>query len=285
MDNQVEIQKIDAETQELFSRARVDWSTSKEAIFSEKFEALLSEPKTKVVSFPSAIIRRSVAASILVLVGLTTIAFFYSKTIDSPAGSHLTAQLPDGSTVEMNAETSLKYYPWRWYFQRKVEMEGEAFFSVKKGKKFTVESRLGETTVLGTTFNIYTRDGNYKVLCLTGKVGVSAAGKYVLLLPNQHAEIQSGKLVKIENISQPENIISWRENRFIFSSVSFSEVVREIERQYGITISSDLPLSGTISVSFRKEADVDKILSMVCKPLGYSFVKNSDNNYKITGSN
>ena len=285
MDNQVEIQKIDAETQELFSRARVDWSTSKEAIFSEKFEALLSEPKTKVVSFPSAIIRWSVAASILVLVGLTTIAFFYSKTIDSPAGSHLTAQLPDGSTVEMNAETSLKYYPWRWYFQRRVEMEGEAFFSVKKGKKFTVESRLGETTVLGTTFNIYTRDGNYKVLCLTGKVGVSAAGKYVLLLPNQHAEIQSGKLVKTENISQPENIISWRENRFIFSSVPFSEVVREIERQYGITISSDLPLSGTISVSFRKEADVDKILSMVCKPLGYSFVKNSDNNYKITGSN
>ena len=283
--NQAEIQKIDAETQELFSRAHVDWSRSKEAIFNEKFETLVSQPEIKVVSLRSVVVQWSIAASLLVLVGLSSLAFFYSKTIDSPTGNHLTARLPDGSTVEMNAETTLKYYPWRWSFQRRVKMEGEAFFSVKKGKKFIVESRLGETNVLGTTFDIFARDDQYQVLCLTGKVGVKAAGEQVVLLPNQSAAVQSGKLVKTENLNQPENIVSWRDNRFMFSSAPFSKVIREIERQYGITITSAQPLSGTISVSFKKESDVETTLSMVCKPLGYNFEKRSEKNYLITGNN
>ncbi len=281
-----EIQEIDAETIELFARAKIEWRQNKESIFRDNFEGIMGQPQAKVVSFSRTIIRLVIAASLLIVVSLTLASVFYTKTIYCPAGRHLTAQLPDGSRVEMNAETRLKYYPWRWYFQRKLELDGEAFFSVQKGEKFTVKSKLGETSVLGTTFNIFSRDDSYHVLCLTGKVNVkSLTGESVILLPNQRVAIQAGKLTSPETHSQPENIISWREDRFLFSSAPFPEVISEIERQFGVNITSDQRLTGVISISFRKEPDLDKILTMVCKPLGYDFVKLSDKNYRITKSN
>jgi ferric-dicitrate binding protein FerR (iron transport regulator) len=228
----------------------------------------------------------SVAASLIILVGLGTFAMMYSKTVYSPAGSHLTAQLPDNSTVELNAESTLSFHPYRWYFQRNVELKGEGFFSVQKGKKFTVKSELGETSVLGTTFNIFSRNDTYRVFCKTGKVNVKAnSGESVILNPNQIAIVESGKISKEENVISSEHILSWRDNMFLFNSAPIAEVLREIERQYGISIAAEKTLSGTISVSFQKNPDVEKILSMVCKPLGYNFIKKSEKSYLITRNN
>jgi len=60
---------------------------------------------------------------------------FYTQTITVPKGHHLVAQLPDGSTVDLNADTKLSYHPYWWRFARTVNFEGEGFFKVKKGKK------------------------------------------------------------------------------------------------------------------------------------------------------
>ena len=57
-------------------------------------------------------------------------------------------------------------------FSRKVSLEGEAFFEVNPGKKFEVVSKFGKTIVLGTSFNIYSRNSSYQVTCMTGKVKV-----------------------------------------------------------------------------------------------------------------
>lgn len=286
MEHQVNIQQISAETSQLFSGAKIEWSRTKESIFSEKFESIFAEPEVKVISLRQRVMQLSVAASLIILVGLGTFSMMYSKTVTSPAGSHLTAQLPDNSTVELNAETTLRFHPFRWYFQRNVELKGEGFFSVQKGKKFTVKSELGETSVLGTTFNIFARNQTYRVFCKTGKVNVKAnSGESVILNSNQIAVLESGKFSKEENRRSAEHILSWRDNMFLFNAAPISEVLREIERQYGITIASEKTLNGTISVSFQKNPDVEKILSMVCKPLGYNFIKKSEKSYLITGSN
>lgn len=286
MEHQNNIQQISAETSQLFSGAKIEWSRTKESIFSEKFESILAEPEVKVISFRQRVMQLSVAASLIILVGLGTFAMMYSKTVYSPAGNHLTAQLPDNSTVELNAETTLRFHPYRWYIQRNVELKGEGFFSVQKGKKFTVKSELGETSVLGTTFNIFARNETYRVFCKTGKVNVkSNSGVSVILNPNQIAVLESGKFSKEENVVLAEHILSWRDNMFLFSAAPISEVLQEIERQYGISIASEKTLNGTISISFRKNPDVEKILSMVCKPLGYNFIKKSEKSYLITRIN
>jgi len=286
MEHQNDIQQISAETSRLFSGAKIEWGRTKESIFSEKFESILTKPEVKVISFRQRVIQLSVAASMIILVGLGTIALMYSKTVYSPAGSHLTAQLPDNSTVELNAESTLSFHPYRWYFQRNVELKGEGFFSVQKGKKFTVKSELGETSVLGTTFNIFSRNDTYRVFCKTGKVNVKAnSGESVILNPNQIAIVESGKISKEENVISSEHILSWRDNMFLFNSAPIAEVLREIERQYGISIATEKSLSGTISLSIQKNPDVEKILSMVCKPLGYNFIKKSEKSYLITRNN
>jgi ferric-dicitrate binding protein FerR (iron transport regulator) len=283
MEHQNDIQQISAETSQLFSGAKIEWGRTKESIFSEKFESILAKPEVKVISFRQRVMQLSVAASLIVLVGLGTIALMYSKTVYSPAGSHLTAQLPDNSTVELNAESTLSFHPYRWYFQRNVELKGEGFFSVQKGKKFTVKSELGETSVLGTTFNIFSRNDTYRVFCKTGKVNVKAnSGESVILNPNQIAIVESGKISKEENVISSEHILSWRDNMFLFNAAPIAVVLREIERQYGISIATEKSLSGTISLSIQKNPDVEKILSMVCKPLGYNFIKKSEKSYMIT---
>lgn len=286
MEHQNNIQQISAETTQLFSGAKIEWSRTKESIFSEKFESILAEPEVKVISFRQRVIQLRVAASLIILVGLGTFAMMYSKTVYSPAGNHLTAQLPDNSSVELNAETTLSFHPYRWYFQRTVELKGEGFFSVQKGKKFTVKSELGETSVLGTTFNIFARNDTYRVFCKTGKVNVTSnSGESVILNPNQIAIVESGKISKEDNEISTEHILSWRDNMFLFNAAPIAEVLREIERQYGISIAAEKTLSGTISVSFQKNPDVEKILSMVCKPLGYNFIKKSEKSYLITRNN
>jgi ferric-dicitrate binding protein FerR (iron transport regulator) len=283
MEHQNDIQQISAETSRLFSGAKIEWDRTKESIFSEKFESILAKPEVKVISFRQRVMQLSVAASLIILVGLGTIALMYSKTVGSPAGRHLTAQLPDNSTVELNAESTLSFYPYRWYFQRNVELKGEGFFSVQKGKKFTVKSELGETSVLGTTFNIFSRNDTYRVFCKTGKVNVTSnSGESVILNPNQIAIVESGKISIEENVISSEHILSWRDNMFLFNSAPIAEVLREIERQYGISIATEKSLSGTISLSIQKNPDVEKILSMVCKPLGYNFIKKSEKSYMIT---
>jgi len=286
MEQNNNIEQINAETERLFSGAKVEWGKSKELIWENNFDQLFQETRGKTIQLSTRIIKLSLAASFLILVGIGSFGWFYSKTIVSPQGSHLTVSLPDGSTVELNAESTIKFHPYRWPVARNVQLEGEGFFEVQKGKKFIVKSQLGETSVLGTSFNIYSRDETYRVLCLTGKVGVEATSKEsVILNPNQEVIIKSGKLFKRNDNVLPENTISWRFNQFLYTAAPFNEVIREIERQYGISISTSENLNGLISCNFQKGPDVEEILSVVCKPLGYKFIKASEEKYLITRIN
>lgn len=280
------IEQINAETERLFLGAKVEWGENKGLIWENNFDRLFQEKKGKTVDFKSRIVKLSFAASFLILVGIGSFGWFYNNTYVAPKGEHLSATLPDGSIVELNAASKLKVYPFRWQVVRSIQFEGEGFFEVQKGKKFTVNSKYGKTSVLGTSFNIFSRDDTYRVLCVTGKVNVSGTKDApVILNPNEQVILKSGKISnQLKNIS-PENITSWRFNQFIYTSAPFGEVIKEIERQYGISISSNKTLDRTISVSFQKDPDVEKVLSMVCKPLGYTYVKKSESNYLITGDN
>lgn len=273
---------VQLETRKLFEATRVRWDVSKEDVFANTFEALLAEEERPVKTFRLPVRQLSIAASLALMLATSLFALFYTKTVTSPAGTHLTAQLPDNSTVEMNAASTLSYHPYRWYFSRKVTFEGEGFFSVEKGKSFTVSSKLGQTRVYGTSFNIYARDNDYRVFCKTGKVGVkNLQGEEVILTPNQSATLNNGKLVKESRVATPENILAWRNNFFTFSAAPFRQVLNEIERQYNITISTGNLGNQTLSVSFKKEPEVEKVLTMVCKPLGFEFVRQNEKTFII----
>jgi len=128
--------------------------------------------KTKVVSLYSWI--TAVAACAAIVVGFLFFTQSNTTSYASPIAQNSTISLPDGSTMILNATAEAKVDTENWEENREVFLEGEAFFKVKKGSKFTVNTSLGNVQVLGTQFTVNTVDNDLlTVKCFEGKVKVT----------------------------------------------------------------------------------------------------------------
>ena len=211
--------------------------------------------------------------TILLLIAVFSVFRFYTTTIQSPAGQHLTASLPDGSTVELNAQSKISYKPLWWRFSRTVNFEGEGFFKIVKGEKFSVSSKLAKTVVLGTSFNIYARGAKYEVSCYTGKVKVVTKSKNEgVLSPGYKAKLSLDGKVVIYKSENNESSISWIDNKFIFTAIPLHMVFEEIERQYDVQINLPEGIYFSYTGYFTKDKPIEEVLALVCKPFGLTFV-------------
>jgi transmembrane sensor len=277
----IDLSSVDSQSKRLLAGGEFDWSRSKSAVWGN-LDAYTAQNLARKVTYDFRVVQWAAAAVFIILLGTSGFFRFYSKTITTQAGSHLAMNFPDGSSVNLNALSTLSYNPYWWRFERKVKFEGEGFFEVKKGNRFSVVSRLGTTQVLGTSFNIFSRDEVYKVTCITGKVKViSIANDGKIIQPNSKAIITpDGQINLIQDIETlPE--ISWRDNTFLFTSVPVSEVFSEIERQYGITIDARIDNYALYTGNFSKKQKVEDILGYICPALGYTFVRKSEKVYSI----
>ncbi|WP_423126763.1 FecR family protein [Gaoshiqia sp. Z1-71] len=272
---------VDRHSKNFLAGGSFNWKRSQSDVWV-KLESSLDRFSAKRFFLQTKLKLVSVAASLVILLASGLLLRFYSKTIHSPAGSHLIAELPDGSTVEMNAESTLKYYPYWHRVSRILEFEGEGFFQVGSGAKFTVASSSGKTQVMGTSFNILSREA-YQVTCLTGRVKVISKTKnQVILQPNSKAEIQKDGEIIIENDIQTYPEISWRNQVFIFTATPVGQVFSEIERQYNITILTDLTEMPVYTGNFKKQQHVEEVLEYICPALGLKYTKKSVNLYVVT---
>lgn len=274
------------ENDRFFQMGEMKWTKSQEEVWAE-LENQLKHTPGRHISLPHRhIISRAAAVAAILLVAFLGALFGYQKTIVCAEGQHQSITLPDGSRVEMNAESQLTYFPLQWKLRRHLHFDGEAFFQVEKGSPFVVESKNGNTKVLGTSFNIYARDESYRVTCLTGKVEVKTIHhQKAILTPNKHAELQNGQLLVTELFS-PEKATSWRSNSFYFKERPLIEVIQEIQRQYAVTIELQPQLyNRKYTSSFTKKTNVEEVLNLVCKPMQLKFVKKSDNEYVVVANN
>lgn len=267
---------------DLFEKGRINWKKSEEDVWATLQKKIDDKP-AYVVSFKQNAIQWVAAAVILILVGSLGVVSTFHKTINCLPGERMTVELPDGSVVEMNAASKLVYFPLKWKLERKVNFEGEGFFKVQSGSKFTVKSKNGTTQVLGTSFNIFARDKQYRVTCLSGKVQVNAGNdEAVVLLPQNHTELKEGKLV-LTKMFNAEKAISWKQNFFFFAGRPLKEVIDEIERQYAVTIKLDPKLNNrNFGSNFSKQYSVEAVLDFVCKPMNLKFTKQNENVYFVT---
>jgi len=223
----------------------------------------------------------SAAAVIILLIGLTAFLNLYTVELLAPKGQHISSELPDGSIVTLNAQTSLTYKPYWWKFSRGVRLSGEAFFEVKKGSKFTVLSEKGNTEVLGTSFNIFARDDIYRVHCLTGKVRVLSLTVNEILTPGHSITITKQNIMRNSSEEMKEDITAWIDNRFVFTSVPVKQVFEELERQFDIHIILTEEINDLYSGNFKRGSSPDDILKLICKPLGLEYYKTQLNTFEI----
>ncbi|MDF1547001.1 MAG: FecR family protein [Bacteroidales bacterium] len=276
-------ENFEDDSNELFSIIRVPWKKSTDDVWSGFKKQMI--PRKKVIHLMPVARKWQFAAAAVLIISLGIGVFMHSYTIGSKtlAGNHITTELPDGSIIYLNAESEIHYKPYWWWFKRSIDLKGEAFFEVKKGKEFSVESVNGTTRVLGTTFSIFSRGGQYEVICATGKVMVKAKGTEhsIILLPSQKAKLQENGLLEIEKNVNTENTKSWLTNMLIFTSASFTRVIKEIEKQYNVEIILPEDLSLEYTGSFEKLESVEEVLHMVCRPFNLKVEKKSDNQFII----
>jgi ferric-dicitrate binding protein FerR (iron transport regulator) len=275
--------QFDDDSKELFSNLHVSWSRTEEEIWRDLSVKMKTTPviqlKPKIFGWQIA-----VAASLVLLLSIGIFMRTYTATTEAFIAQHINTQLPDGSIINLNAGSEISYKPYWWWIKRQVILQGEAYFEVNKGKKFSVESSSGNTEVLGTSFNIYSRDDRYEVTCISGKVKVQAneTKHSVILHPEEKASLQkTGQFILEENVNI-ENTKAWMSNKLVFTSVQLIEVFKEIERQYNVKIKVPSNFKQLYTGSFEKSDSVEEVLNLICRPFELEVKKDKKNQYQIS---
>lgn len=177
------------------------------------------------------------------------------NTLSTAMGETYELHLPDGTLVWLNSGSSLTYSVFlKSQKQRKVTLDGEAYFEVAKDKSrpFIVESARQKLVVLGTHFNIrsYKDEPNLITTLLEGSVKLN---DHVKLMPGEQG-VNDGRNIKV-SIADIEHQIAWKNGDFIFRNDDLESIMREVGRWYNVQIlyrSEDLKrirLEGIISRS------------------------------------
>lgn len=156
------------------------------------------------------------------------------KTIATLASEKTELQLPDGSTVYVNTESTVRYSERNWDNKRTIHLEGEAYFDVAKGSTFTVNTPSGTVTVLGTEFNIKQRNKTFEVVCYAGSVAVRFGTEKSILQPKDKLLILEKSLVSMTKEATVQPV--WIEGRSVFKSTPYGAVIDALEKQFGVQI-------------------------------------------------
>jgi len=220
----------------------------------------------------------SVAAAAAVIVAVVLV-WPNSKLIqrETAARQIEAVMLPDQSMMILNAGSSASYDD-DWSDSRTLELDGQAFFEVQKGSKFSVVTSSGVVEVLGTSFDVFSRGQDFRVSCTTGKVRVSSGKSNVEITPGNMAELSKGVLV----ISQfdPQQA-DWQSGEFTFTDEPLQNVFSEMQRQFNITITSP-ELKDRFYTGRFSNRDLAEALELVCLPMGLRYEIGNNNNVTIT---
>jgi transmembrane sensor len=199
----------------------------------------------------------------------------------TPYGEIKAVTLPDGSTVVLNANSTLTYRAdFNGGDSRSVWLAGEAFFEVKKGTKpFVVHSDETKVEVLGTSFNVNNRRGEETtVVVRTGRVVVKNENEKdtakVILRPGELTRVKPSFQVA-KKVSVDTDIYSaWKDQRMVFNNTPLSEIADLIQENFNLTVvikSESLKnrkLSGTIQTN-----NVDILLEALSKSFNLRVIR------------
>ncbi|GAB4107794.1 DUF4974 domain-containing protein [Echinicola sediminis] len=234
-----------------------DWNQKKEDLLFKNIQGEINAKRpvirtTKMISWPT----RIVAVLTLCLGGLLTynsgiIDLFPSEEVavveeswtirNTPKGQKSKLFLPDGTTILLNADSQIKYDQDFGRTNRNIHLRGEAYFEVSKNAELPFRVNSGElvTEALGTAFNVQAyREDKIKVELTEGKVKVyreSADTENVLLVPGEKVTYnKTNGLIKGD--FDLNKAILWTQGVLLFEEMPISEMVEELERWFGVSI-------------------------------------------------
>lgn len=225
--------------------------------------------KGKIVAFNYKQLYKYAAA--VVVLFTTSYYLFFNNTSNYKTELAQTKNfyLPDNSEVLLNANSEISYSKKEWKKNRTLELKGEAYFKVQKGKKFTVNTAIGKVTVLGTQFNVKERENYFEVKTYEGLVSVAYNDTLVKLPKGTIFKVINGNIDTNNTFDIAEK--SWRQKESNFKSTPLRFVLEEIENQFDCTIETkDIDLEVLYSGGFA-HTDLNFALESVTTPLQLSY--------------
>lgn len=238
----------------------------------------------------------SVAAAVITLFLLYNIPVFMKKdvqqeialnTIKVPAGQRVEVTLADGTHIWLNARSEFSYPVSFNGDKREVYLKGEAFFEVAKNKdrKFIVNTGRCEVEVLGTQFNVEAYDENeFSTALIRGSVKVtdkSQPNESVVLEPNNAVSLYNGKLT-VTPITD-FNPYSWKEGLITFKDINFKDLMKKLEKNFGIRIIVDNHTLDNYACSgkFRTSDGIEQVLRALQQDAHFTFERESGTEIRI----
>ena len=239
------------------------------SLVTAKNQKVQKEPKVKRLWLFSA----AAACVAILFAGYTY--FYGTKTYSTGIGEKESVLLADGSFVELNANSTLSYKRFNWEEDRSVNFDGEAFFDIKSGKDFTVNTPQGTVSVLGTKFNIKIRK-DLKVQCYEGSVvftPFSETNSSMELTEGMEIQLINGQLYQ-KQFSQ--NTPDWQNGFSSFSERPLYEVLDELSLQYPIQFKLDtVDVNRKFTGKFTHN-NLENALKTTLEPMGVKYHISTD---------
>jgi transmembrane sensor len=241
----------------------------KEALAALKIKTQNSSKKGKVLQFNFKQLYKYAAAIVVLFATSYFLLFNNTASFKTEFAQTKTFNLPDNSEVVLNANSKIIYSKKDWKKSRNLTLEGEAYFKVQKGKKFTVNTAIGEVTVLGTQFNVKERANYFEVKTFEGLVSVTYKGKEVKLPRGTIFKVVNGAIDAANTFDVNEK--SWLQKESNFKSIALRFVLAEIENQFEYTIETkDVDLDILYSGGFT-HTDINIALQSITIPMQLSY--------------
>ena len=249
------------------------------------FSKIMNAPKkqVKTVSLTQHWMFR-VAAVLVIGLGL----FFTYKNFETSSefaqnGSRTSFLLPDQSEVVLNSGSEINYRKWGWDSRRSLELQGEAYFKVAKGKTFVVNTPLGKVSVLGTQFNVKQRDNRFDVSCYEGKVKINYNNTELIITKGMRVAFKDGKSLDIpqSKVEKPE----WLSNEMVFYQSDLKSIVSEFERHFNVTLELKITDSNQLFTGTIPCKNIDVALQVLSLSYHLKPVKVTKNKIILTAVN
>ncbi len=195
------------------------------------------------------VVVRRIAA---IFIGLLVIAsaLWYNNSLNHTINNYekqiSVVQLPDGSTIQLNLGSTIKYKEsWFSGFNRKVYLNGKAYFTVSKNpdNPFTVHTTQLDVTVLGTQFTVNQIGDQTQFLLSEGKVlleGAAFENNMLLDKSGQQIIIKGDAIVK-NNMVNNNLYSSWTKNKIYFNDCTVKDVLTMLQDSYNINTAVNNP--------------------------------------------
>jgi len=203
--------------------------------------------------------------------------FFYSSfMIETYTGGSQSASnvvfLPDNSRVVLTEGATVKYS--RIFNKRNIKLKGEAYFEVKKGSDFYVDTREGGVLVIGTRFSVSDANQSLLVHCYEGVVGIDYHTQKVKITEGvQFSGINNkSNIIEDQNMGYPSYAIF----NFSCENSQLEDLWPVVEKYFGVEINASIKTNQSFTGSFYT-GNVQEVLEIVCTSMKISYeVVNED---------